>query len=347
MGLIAADAEVDADVASFGGDEFVDGANLVFGGFGVFGQIVGAGAKSVSGLRLTEGERAVPVADFSPVVEGGPGDGGKLAAVGVFVGIFGGRGLGVFGGGFGGGHELGDFPGPGAEAIVNGDGGVVVGAPDLDVFVGGNFEGEDFGRDDVGAGRGEMVGSPELARGFGLVDGDEEIVLEGVADGEGANGDVLLFEVAVEGSFAGDGGGHVDGVGGGRVDGRAVGLVDADELDGGGFVGGGVAEGEDTELLGCSLGLDVEDGVDFALAGAVGVHAVAGFVFFEDEGFAGEGTGGCDGGRRGCGLSGCGGLLRGRDKRQKQNRQDREQKCAGHLRISLIRAAGYSMAYLG
>ena len=35
VGLIAADTEVDADVASFRGDEFVEGADLVFGGFRV------------------------------------------------------------------------------------------------------------------------------------------------------------------------------------------------------------------------------------------------------------------------------------------------------------------------
>lgn len=35
--LIAADTEVDADVASFGGDKVVEGADLVVGGFRVFG----------------------------------------------------------------------------------------------------------------------------------------------------------------------------------------------------------------------------------------------------------------------------------------------------------------------
>ena len=182
---------------------------------------------------------------------------------------------------------------------MQGDGGGVVGAPDLDVFIGGSFEGEGFSKDDEGAGRGEVVRAPELARSFRFVDGDEEIVLEGVTDGEGTDGDVFFFEVAVEGSFAGDGGGHVDGIGGRRINGGAVELVDADELDGGGFVSGSVAEGEDTELLRGSLRLDAEDGVDFALAGAVGVHAVGGLVFFEDESFAGEGVRGCGGGRSG------------------------------------------------
>ena len=123
-----------------------------------------------------------------------------------------------------------------------GDGGLVVGAPDLNIFVGGDFEGEGFVEDDDGAGDSEVMRAPELAGSFGLVDGEAGVVLEGVADGEGADGEVLLLEVAVEGGFAADGGGHVDGVGGGRVDAGAVGLVNADELDGGGFVGGGVAE---------------------------------------------------------------------------------------------------------
>jgi hypothetical protein len=262
-------------------------------------------------------------------VERGPGNGRELAAIGVLVGILGRSGLrGVVGVGFGSGDELRDGPDVRAETIVVGDGGLVVGAPDLDIFVGGDFEGEGLVENDDGAGNGEMMGAPELAGGFGLVDGEAGLVLEGVADGERANGEVLLLEVAVERGFAADGGGHVHGVGGWRVDGGAVGLVDADELDGGGFVGGGVAEREDAELLGCSLRLDTDDNVDIALAGAVGVHAVRGVVALEDEGLIGEGRGGggwndFGGGRR---------LLRGRDEGKKRDKQGREQARARHTR---------------
>jgi hypothetical protein len=328
--LIAADAEVDADVAGFGGDKVVEGADLVVGGFRVFGQLVGAGAEGVVGLRLAEGERAVPVADFGPGVEGGPGDGGKLAAVGVLVGIFGRSGLsGIVGVGFGRGDELRDGPDVRAESVVLGDSGFVVGAPDLDIFVGRDFEGEGLVANDDGAGNGEVMRSPELGGSFGLIDGEAGFVLEGVADGERADREVLLLEIAVERGFAGDSGGHVHRVGGRRVDSGAVGLVDADDLDGGGFVGGGVAEGEDAELLRCSLGLDADDNVDVALAGAVGVHAVRGVVALEDEGLIGEGRGGggwndFGGGRR---------LLRGRDEGKKRDKQGREQARARHTRV--------------
>ena len=107
---------------------------------------------------------------------------------------------------------------------------------------------------------------------------------------------MLLLEVAVEGSFAGDGSGHVDGVGGGGFDDRAAGFVDADEGDGGGFAVGGVGEVEDGELTRGGVGLDADDDVVDALAGAVGVHAVDGLGALDDGGLVGEG--GCGGGLR-------------------------------------------------
>ena len=185
--LEAADAEVDADVAGLGGDEVVDGADLVLGRGDAFGEVVGAGAEGVGGGGAGCGEGAVPVADLGPAMEGGPGYGGKRATVGAGVRVFGRVGLvGVVACGPGRGQELGDVPGIGASGGLVGDGGLVVGAPDLDVFVFGDLEGEDLGEGDDGAGRDEVGRSPELAGGLGLVDDGIELVVERVGRRRGS-----------------------------------------------------------------------------------------------------------------------------------------------------------------
>ncbi len=74
VGLIAADAEVDANITRVRGYEPINGAHLVFGRFGVFGEFVGAGAESVVGLRLGESKAAIPVPHLSPAMERSPGD---------------------------------------------------------------------------------------------------------------------------------------------------------------------------------------------------------------------------------------------------------------------------------
>ena len=74
VGLIAADAEVDANITRVRGYELINGAHLVFGRFGVFGEFGGAGTESVVRLRLSESEAAIPVPHLSPAMERRPGD---------------------------------------------------------------------------------------------------------------------------------------------------------------------------------------------------------------------------------------------------------------------------------
>jgi hypothetical protein len=163
-------------------------------------------------------------------MKSGPGYGGQLAPVRIVIGIFGGVGIGrvvrlVVG--FRRRHQLGLLPAIGAEIVVLRDGGLMVRAPYLNVLVFGNFQREDLCQDDEGARRGEILCSPELAWGLGLVDGDVDVVLQRVSGCQGAYRQVLFFQVAVERSLAGYGGRHVDRVGDWSVYGGAVLFVHA------------------------------------------------------------------------------------------------------------------------
>jgi hypothetical protein len=124
------------------------------------------------------------------------------------------------------GFELGGLP---AEDVFGGgvgDDGLEFGAGGLDVGVFGDVELEGFGEDDGGGGDGEEVfGTPEVVGGFGFGADDMELVLEVVAFAEAADGNLVFFEIAVEGGFAGDGSGKLLGVGCGGGDDGAVGAA--------------------------------------------------------------------------------------------------------------------------
>ncbi len=173
------------------------------------------------------------------------------------------------------GNELGALPA--IDAVGGGicDGGFVVGAPDLDVEIFGYVELDDLGTSDgAEEGKEEAVSAPEVAGGFGLGADDAEFVLEDVAGLKAADGDLGLLEVAVEGSFAGDGVGLLLGVGGGSGDDGAVGVADADVVDLDVLGVGGELEGDDTEGFDAGLVADFDDAGEFAGAGAVGREGV-------------------------------------------------------------------------
>ena len=195
-GLEAADAEVDADVADLHGDEAVEAVDLLVVGGGAGGECGGLGSQRVVGLGAVGGERAVPGADRGPVGEAGPGDVGdepgcflvisarcggargrdgrlELRAVPAVDGV---AGLGLLLG-FVGGAEHGDF--------------AAGGVAQLDGFV----EGDGFGL--------EVERVPELPGRFGLAHVDDDLVLDAVADGERADGDLELALIAVERGLGG------------------------------------------------------------------------------------------------------------------------------------------------
>ena len=73
-----------------------------------------------------------------------------------------------------------------------GDDGLVLGAPDLDVLVFGDAKLDGLVENDlIGAAVAEALGSPELTGSFGLGTDDAGLVLDGVADTEVADGDLL------------------------------------------------------------------------------------------------------------------------------------------------------------
>ncbi len=275
VGLIAADAEGYADVADLGADEVVDGAGLgVVGGF-VGGEGADAGADIVVGSGAGGLQAAIPGSDFGPGVEVGPGDVGEFGIVadaegGIFVEeeesvfVFAGYGL-----------ELGAVP-P-VDVLVGGfgEGGFVLWTPDLDEGGLGDVEFDGFGEDD-GSGRGEVeaFAAPEVSGGLGLGANDAEFVFEVVAGLEAANGNLLLLEVAVEGSLTSDLGGEFLGVGGWGGDDGAVGVANADVVDFDVFGAGGEVEGDDAEGFDGSLVVDGDDAGDFLGTGAVGGVAI-------------------------------------------------------------------------
>jgi len=68
----------------------------------------------------------------------------------------------------------------------------VLGAPDLDVLVFGDAKLDGLVENDlIGAAVAEALGSPELTGSFGLGTDDAGLVLDGVADTEVADGDLL------------------------------------------------------------------------------------------------------------------------------------------------------------
>jgi hypothetical protein len=167
------------------------------------------------------------------------------------------------------GLELGGLPAVDALGVSGGDGGFEFGAPDVGVGVLGDVELDDFGEDD-GGGRGgeEVFFAPEVVGGFGFGADDVEAVFEVVAFLEAADGDLLFLEIAVEGGFAGDGGGELLGVGGGGGKEGAVGASDADVVDDDVLGGGGKGEAEDAPGLDGGLIADVDEAGDVARAGA-------------------------------------------------------------------------------
>ena len=118
----------------------------------------------------------------------------------------------------------------------------MVGAPYLHIFVFRHLKCEPLRQHDHGTGRGEMLYPPELAGSLRFVDRDVDFILQGVASRERAHGYVLFLEVAVERSFATNGGSHIDGVSGGSVYGGAIRLVYPHQRDVRGFLSCGIAE---------------------------------------------------------------------------------------------------------
>ena len=94
---------------------------------------------------------------------------------------------------------------------------------------------------------------------------------------------MLLFQVAVKRRLARDVGRHVDGVGGRRFYRGSVALVYAHKLDDRSLVGRGIWETQNAELLRRAVGLDAQNDVKIALAGAVGVHSVGCLRSLEDD----------------------------------------------------------------
>ena len=217
--LITPNAKIDSHVARVHGDELIEGAHLVLGSLRVFGKFVGLGANRVTGFGPAQRQAAVPVAHFGPAMKGRPGNGGQLAPVAVFIGVFGrGRLVGFVAGALGSGYQLLNIPGVATETGLIVDGRLVVGAPNLNVLIRRDFKCEHFGKHHHRAWRGEMIGTPELAGCFSLVDDRVYLVLQRVAAGKGADGQVLLFEVAVKRGLAGYGCRQIHGIGNGRVD---------------------------------------------------------------------------------------------------------------------------------
>src|SRR6185437_13944841 len=226
--------------ADAGGDEGVEGGDLLLGSFGAAGDFVGLGAESVCGRGARGGERAIPVADLLPGVEGGPGYGrlvvGGLGGRFVFVFVLiGRRGL-----------ELVAGPVIDAAAIGGGDGGLEFRAPYLDIFVRGDVEGEGLRKNDLVGVKGEI--SPELRRSFGCLVLNAHLVVEGVSGAEAADGKLQDFEIGVERGLLGDGRGHVDGVRRRGAGGGSVGVGYGEIFKLGGLRGGGVGDGYDAEL---------------------------------------------------------------------------------------------------
>ena len=103
----------------------------------------------------------------------------------------------------------------GALASGVGDGGGVVGAPDLDVAGGGEANLDALFQSDGPADwSDEIFPAPEVVGSFGLGANDVDLVLKTVAGSERADGDLFFLEIGVERSFAGDGRGLFLRVGG-------------------------------------------------------------------------------------------------------------------------------------
>jgi hypothetical protein len=164
---------------------------------------------------------------------------------------------------------------------------------------------DDFREDDeAGGGEEEGFVTPEVTGGFSLGADDAQLVLEVIAGLKAADGNLLFFEIAVEGSFAGDLGGQLLGVGGRGGDEGAVGVVDADVVDFYVFGGGGEGKGDDTEIFDGGLVANLDDAGDVAGAGAVGGVTIDASDVVEDDGLATV-VGGGGGGRGGEGFWAC------------------------------------------
>src|SRR5471032_1362372 len=131
--LIAANAEIDSNVADAGSNETIECSHLLLGRLGVACDLIGLGAKCISGDGARRGEPAVPVADFLPSMKRRPGHGRQLV-----FGRF--RGFVVLLLGPVRWIELAAGPQIDSAAIIFADGGLKLWTPDMQVLVDWNIE---------------------------------------------------------------------------------------------------------------------------------------------------------------------------------------------------------------
>ena len=93
-------------------------------------------------------------------------------------------------------------------------------APDVDGDTNWDAEFEGLGENDGVVG--EALLTPELPRCLGLCCGDACLPFQSVANMQAADGELLIFEIAIEGSFAGSRLGHLNSVGGWSFDNGSV-----------------------------------------------------------------------------------------------------------------------------
>ena len=162
VGLVAADAEGDADVADVGGDVVIERAGFGLVGGHARGEFGGLGLYRVVGDDAVGLEHAVPLAHLFPGFEGGPGDGGQLALFEVELLIGGPENLllrGGFGFGFLADRGLQLGVAPEVDVLPRGIGGsggggfdrLNAGTPDVDVHAGGDTQLGGLGEDDGGS----------------------------------------------------------------------------------------------------------------------------------------------------------------------------------------------------
>ena len=205
-----------------------------------------------------------------------------MLLTGFLVSLGGGPGCGLQGGGFPADDALLALDGVGGRLGAFG-GEVTRVSPDCDGLRFGKAELDRGLAGDCVAGSREAFLAPELAGGFGVGADDAGLPLEGVADAEAADRNLLLLEVGVEGRFAGDLGGLLDGLREWRFDNRAVAAAHADvmELD---FLGiGGEGHADYAEVAQRSFRLHGDGESDFAEARAVRAVGVDGVFVLDDE----------------------------------------------------------------
>src|ERR1700722_7637607 len=151
----------------------------------------------------------------------------------------------------------------------------------LHFTIGGDVDIDGLFENDVGLV--ELVLGPELSGGGGGVDHRAHVVFENVAGAKSGNRDVLLAEVGVDRSFVLDGSAEIlHGIIAG-FDHGAVGLKHAHVGNLDSLVGRVVAHLQLSPLLYSRLALHADAGDEFFAARAVGLEAVVGVEFFDDE----------------------------------------------------------------